>query len=69
MMKGYLSKQLDIAVANEILSASPAPIVSAPKAKDVPLVDKQDRILRQLNFVAELANAIAKVQIRGTVSF
>jgi hypothetical protein len=69
ILAGYLRKTLMAAVANGILSDNPAPIVTAPKAVDVPIVDKQDRILRNLNFTAILAGAIQKVQIRGTVSF
>ena len=66
---GYLQKDLDISVGMNILSSSPAPVVIAPLAKDVPLIDKQNRILHNLNFTGTLANAIHKVQVRGTVSF
>lgn len=59
---------LNIAVGNGLLTNDPAPIVRVPLARDVPAVDKNNRILRNVTFEATLQGAIHQVVIRGVVS-
>jgi hypothetical protein len=46
----------------------PPPRVSAPLVKDVPLADRQARLLPDVEFFARLAGAIHAVEVTGTVS-
>ena len=61
-------RALALGVANDFLSNDPAPLVTVPKAADVPPTDKANRILRDVKFTATLAGAIHAVVIRGKVS-
>ena len=69
MIRNQLSARLSNAVSIGILAPDPAPLITVPKVIDIPEIDKQDRILRNVNFTAVLTGAIHKVIIRGTVSF
>jgi hypothetical protein len=69
MVQGKLKNRLDNAVTLGILASSPAPSTSVPLAKDIPAIDKQGRVLNNLNFWATLANAIHKVNINGTLTY
>lgn len=53
------------AVTNRILAADPEFVVTAPRAADVSIVDKGNRFLPDVRFVATLAGAINRVQIQG----
>lgn len=59
---------LNTGVANGLLTNDPAPIVRVPLARDVPSVDKNNRILKNVTFEATLQGAIHQVVIRGTIS-
>lgn len=50
------------------LSASPEPIVTAPKVADVDVISRGSRLLPNVFFQATLAGAIHSVTIQGTVS-
>lgn len=69
MCQGVLRNRLDNAVNMGILAEFPTPSITVPLAKNIPIVDKQDRVLRNLNFTAELAGAIQSMKINGSVSF
>lgn len=56
-------------VNNGFLAASPAPVVSVPKASSVTTANKSTRTLAPVSFAATIAGAIHGVQIQGTVSF
>lgn len=58
--------QLGIRVGG--LASDPAPTVFVPKAADVSVSDKSNRILPDVTFTATLAGAIHKVVINGTVT-
>ncbi len=59
---------LDRAVQRRILRADPRPIVIVPLAADVSDSDKALRTLPDMTFSAELAGAVHKVIVAGTVS-
>lgn len=59
---------LDRAVQRRILRAKPRPVVSVPTDQEVPEAQRALRILPDIKFSAQLAGAIHKVQVNGTVS-
>jgi len=69
MIRNQLSSRLSNAVSIGILAPDPAPAITVPKVIDVPEIDKQNRILRNIDFTAVLAGAVHKVEVRGKVSF
>lgn len=68
VIQAEVMRALALGVSNNFLSDDPAPLVTVPKAIDVPPVDKANRILRNVRFTATLSGAIHAVDIRGTVS-
>lgn len=68
VIKGTVSARLDQGVLQGGLAADPAPVVTAPKAADVPTPDKAARNLPDVNFTATLAGAILTAEINGVVS-
>ncbi len=68
VIQSEVMRALSLGVSNDFLASSPAPLVTVPKAADVPPTDKANRILRNVKFVATLSGAIHAVVIRGTVS-
>lgn len=68
VIQAEVMRALALGVANDFLSNDPAPLVTVPKAADVPPTDKANRILRDVKFTATLAGAIHAVVIRGKVS-
>lgn len=69
MAEDRLKTRLNSAVRAGILSDNPAPTTSVPSIEEVAAQDKIDRILRNLNFQATLANAIHTIKIVGTVKY
>jgi hypothetical protein len=69
MCQGVLRNRLDKSINMGILAEFPNPSITAPLAKNVSVQDKQDRILRNLNFTAILTGAIQSIKINGSVSF
>jgi hypothetical protein len=69
MCQSKLRERLNNAIGMGILASDPIPTITVPLAKDIPVQDKQDRILKNLNFTATLAGAIQSIVIRGTVTF
>jgi hypothetical protein len=59
--------RLGTSVAEGYLAPDPAPVVDAPKARNVPATDKAARLLQNVTFVAYTAGAIQRVMIKGTV--
>lgn len=51
-----------------VLTTDPDFIITVPKVKDVPLLDKQNRHLPDVKFQAVLASAIHRVTVEGTVT-
>lgn len=64
----YIKRVLDIAVQRNILAKDPAYTITAPKVADISVVDKGNRYLPDVQFVATLSGAIHKVQINGKVT-
>lgn len=60
--------QLAQGIAVGGLAADPAPIVTAPKASEVDVIDKANRLLPDVNFTCTLAGAIHAVEISGNIS-
>jgi len=60
--------RLQIGVDNGGLADDPAPVVSVPKAADVPAGDKAARTLNNVTFTGTLAGAIHATNITGTVT-
>lgn len=65
---GEINAVLSEGVRKEVLKADPAPTVEAPEVSEVSANDRALRLLPDVKFFAELAGAIHKIQIRGTVS-
>lgn len=59
---------MDLAVGQSIFTDDPAPLVSVPKANDADANDRALRILRNVTFDAQLAGAIHKITVFGTVT-
>jgi len=59
---------LQNAIAIGILRDDPAPIISAPDVQDVDPIDRGNRYLPDVKFEAQLAGAIHKTKIQGTVT-
>lgn len=55
-------------VARSVLRDNPAPTVTAPLVQNVAINDRANRILPDVTFEAQMAGAIHKTVIRGTVS-
>jgi len=68
VIQAEVMRALSLGVANGFLTNDPSPMVTVPRASDVPPADKANRILRNVRFQATLAGAIHAVVIRGTVS-
>jgi hypothetical protein len=58
LVESEVRAQMSEGVAQGYLAASPAPTVSVPKAANVSLTDKQNRVLNNVLFSATLAGAI-----------
>lgn len=63
-----IKQTLQQGVANGLIDGSSPIIVSAPQVLDVPLADRQNRLLPDVTFSCRFAGAIHFVQIQGTVS-
>ncbi len=50
------------------LAATPVPVVTVPKAADVPLADRQVRKLSGIKWSATLASAVHSAELQGTIS-
>ncbi len=60
--------QLQDGITATFLAADPAPVVTAPKVKDIAQSDRANRLLPNVTFSATLAGAIQAVNISGTIS-
>lgn len=58
-----------IAVSQTVLRGNPMPVVTVPKLEDIETADKSDRVVRNVGFSGQLAGAIHKVIVNGSVSF
>jgi hypothetical protein len=68
IVEAEVRAQLADGIAAGLLAADPAPVVTVPKAKDVPTNDKAQRILRNVRFTATLAGAVHAVEVNGVVT-
>ena len=68
IIEGEIKAQLQQGIDRGGLKDDPAPTVTVPLVKDVSSVDKAARTLPDVTFTAELAGAIHKTIIRGTIS-
>ena len=59
---------MQLGIANNIFTADPAPVVTVPKANDVDSNDRANRILRDVDFTAQLAGAVHNVIVQGVVT-
>lgn len=67
-IEAQVKRALQLGISNNFIASDPAPIVTVPKATDVPTIDKTNRILKNVKFQATLAGAIHAVNITGTVT-
>jgi hypothetical protein len=67
-IEAQVKRALQLGISNNFIASDPAPIVTVPKAADVPTIDKTNRILKNVKFQATLAGAIHAVNITGTVT-
>lgn len=67
-IEAQVKRALQLGISNNFIANDPAPIVTVPKAANVPTVDKTNRILKNVKFQATLAGAIHAVNITGTVT-
>lgn len=67
-IEAQIRRALGQGINNNFISADPEPIVTVPKAANVPSADKAARILRNVTFQATLAGAIQAIRIQGTVT-
>jgi len=67
-IQSQVQKALQQGIDNDFIADNPPPVVTVPLAADVPLVDKANRILKNVKFTATLAGAIHAVQIQGVVT-
>jgi hypothetical protein len=56
------------AINNDFLAADPAPVVTAPLVADVPVLDRANRLLPDVEFSGTLAGAIHSLEIEGIIS-
>lgn len=68
LVRGAILTTLQRGIAAGGLANTPAPIVTAPKVKDVPTNLRASRILPDVSFSATLAGALHGVRISGVVS-
>lgn len=68
LVESEIRASLRRAISNGILTNSPAPVVTVPKAANVTQSNRALRILPNITFSANLAGAVHKVQISGVVS-
>ena len=68
VIQSEVMRALALGVSNYFLASDPSPVVTVPKAADVPPTDKANRILRNVKFQATLSGAIHVVVVRGIVS-
>ena len=67
LITNEIRAQLRRGVESGALAANPEPTVTAPRVADVPSVDRANRVLPDVQFTAQLAGAINKVRIKGTL--
>jgi hypothetical protein len=61
---GTLSRR----VTSGFLAASPAPVVTVPKAADISAIDRANRDLKDVEWSATVAGAVHAIEITGTLS-
>jgi hypothetical protein len=67
-IQAEVMRVLQVGIGNNFIAADPAPTTSVPRAAEVPVNDKAQRILKNVKFHATLSGAIHAVEVRGTVS-
>lgn len=68
LIENEIRAVLNEAIGNDVLRADPEPTVTVPKVLNVSANDRANRLLPDVTFEAQLAGAIHKVIVRGTVS-
>ncbi len=68
VVRGVVKGALSRAVRASILAADPAPTVFVPLVADVPVEDRAARHMPDVEFSAQLAGAIHKLTVSGTLS-
>jgi hypothetical protein len=68
IMKGAIEAVLLQGVQAGGLAADPAPVVIAPKVADVAAEDRIARLLPDVEFTAQLAGAIHRLEVTGTIA-
>lgn len=66
-IENNIRAQLKEGIDKNVLAANPAPDVTVPKAADIDEDDKENRLLPDIGFTAELAGAIHKAAINGFI--
>lgn len=67
-IESEVKRALQLGISNNFIANDPPPIVTVPKAANIPPTDKTQRILRNVRFQATLSGAIHVVNITGTVT-
>jgi hypothetical protein len=67
-IKAKVYAVLSSAVSRKILRPDPKPLVSAPDVADISTANRSARTLPDVTFSAQVAGAIHKVQVRGTIT-
>jgi hypothetical protein len=67
-IESEVRRALQLGISNNFIAEDPEPIITVPKAANVPPNDKAQRILKNVRFQATLSGAIQAVEIIGTVT-
>lgn len=68
VIRSILSARLDAGIKVGLLAATPAPTITIPKVADQDPIDRGNRFMPGISFTAQLAGAIHKLKITGTIS-
>jgi hypothetical protein len=68
VIEAEVRRAIQLGIDRNFIAEDPAPIVTVPRAADIPGNDKANRILRNVRFQATLSGAIHAVRINGTVT-
>jgi len=68
LVENEVRASLGRAISNGILADDPAPVVTAPRARDVSSSNKALRLLPDIKFSATFAGSVHKVKITGNIS-
>jgi len=68
LIKAAVMGPIQAGIRQKFLAKTPKPVVTAPKVADISITDRQNRLLPDVTFTANLAGAIIAVALSGTIS-